>query len=31
MGYVAHLVKLGNMLVQIGEKNSLVQEYLYEH
>ena len=24
MGYVAHLVRLGNMLVQVGEKNSLV-------
>ena len=31
MGYVAHLVKLGDMLVQVGEKNSLVQEFLYEH
>ena len=31
MGYVAHLARLGNMLVEIGEKNSLVQEFLYEH
>lgn len=31
MGYVAHLVRLGGMLVQVGKKNSLVQEFLYEH
>ena len=31
MGYVAHLVRLGGMLVRVGEKNSLVQEFLYEH
>ena len=30
MGYVAHLVRLAEMLVEVGKSNELVKEYLYE-